>query len=128
MSWTGYKVHVTESCDDDGPHLVTDVQTTPAPVSDFDMTPTIQATLAQQELLPNEQLLDAGYMTAAHVISSQTDYGIDLVGPIAPDNRGPRSGSSWFWHRRFSDRLAGAHSTLPAGTSECFVDGPPGPQ
>ena len=32
MSWTGYKVHVTESCDEDGPHLVTDVQTTPAPV------------------------------------------------------------------------------------------------
>jgi len=87
MFWTGYKVHVTQSCDDDGPHLVTDVQTTPAPVSDFDMTPTIQATLAQRDLLPNEHVLDAGYVTAAHMISSQTDYGIDLVGPIAADNR-----------------------------------------
>jgi transposase len=94
-------VHVTESCDDDGPHLVTDVQTTPAPVSDFDMIPSIQAALGQQDLLPNEHILDAGYVTAAHIISSQTDSGIDLVGPIAPDNRGPRSGSSRFWHRRF---------------------------
>ena len=121
-------MHVTQSCDDDGPHLVTDVQTTPAPVSDFDITPPIVATLARQELLPNEQLLDAGYMTAAHVISSQRDYGIDLVGPIAPDTRGPRSGSSWFWHRRFSDRLAGANSPLPSGTSERVVDGSAGPQ
>jgi transposase len=86
MFWTGYKVHVTESCDDDGPHLVTDVQTTPAPVSDFDMIPSIQAALGQRDLLPNEQVVDAGYVTAAHIISSQTDSGIDLVGPIAPDN------------------------------------------
>ena len=77
---------MTESCDEDGPHLVTDVQTTPAPLSDFDMTPTIQAALGQQNLLPNEQLLDAGYVTAGHIISSQRDYGIDLVGPIAADN------------------------------------------
>src|SRR5205085_1834953 len=80
------KVHVTESCDEDGPHLVTDVQTTPAPLSDFDMIPSIQGAFGQRDLLPNEQLLDAGHVTAAHIISSQTDAVIDLVGPIAPDN------------------------------------------
>jgi transposase len=64
---------------------VTDVQTTPAPVSDFDMIPSIQAALGQRDLLPNEQVVDAGYVTAAHIISSQTDSGIDLVGPIAAD-------------------------------------------
>jgi transposase len=31
-TWTGYKVHLTESCDEELPHLITDdVQTTPAP-------------------------------------------------------------------------------------------------
>src|SRR5712691_10015127 len=85
-SGPGTSVHVTESCDDDGPYLVTDVQTTPAPISDFDMIPSIQAALGQRDLLPNEQVLDAGYVTAAHIISSQTDSGIDLVGPIAADN------------------------------------------
>lgn len=52
--WTGYKVHVTESCDDDAPHLVTDVHTTPATTSDFEMIPPIQAALAHQQILPSE--------------------------------------------------------------------------
>src|SRR5215469_14655041 len=63
-TWTGYKVHLTESCDETLPHLITDVQTTPAPLSDFDMTPPIQASLAARHLLPQEQLLDMGYVTA----------------------------------------------------------------
>jgi transposase len=40
--WTGYKVHLTETCDDDTPHLITDVLTTQARISDFDVLPTIQ--------------------------------------------------------------------------------------
>lgn len=40
--WTGYKVHLTETCDEQGPHLITDVQTTPATTPDFTMTPRIQ--------------------------------------------------------------------------------------
>jgi transposase len=27
-SWVGYKVHLTETCEDDRPHLITDVGTT----------------------------------------------------------------------------------------------------
>lgn len=27
--WVGYKVHLTETCEDDQPHLVTHVETTP---------------------------------------------------------------------------------------------------
>jgi transposase len=84
-TWTGFKVHLTESCDDDAPHLITDVQTTPAPLSDFDMTPQIQASLAQRHILPKDQLLDMGYVTAEHLVSSQNQYEIDLVGPVAPD-------------------------------------------
>jgi hypothetical protein len=30
LSWTGYKVQVTETCDDDAPHLITHVKTCPA--------------------------------------------------------------------------------------------------
>ena len=32
--WTGYKVHFTQTCDEDAPQLITHVQTTPAPFSD----------------------------------------------------------------------------------------------
>lgn len=34
--WTGYRAHLTETCDEDLPHLITDVQNTLAPASDFD--------------------------------------------------------------------------------------------
>ena len=35
-TWIGYKVHVTETCDAERPHLVTHVETTPAPIVDRD--------------------------------------------------------------------------------------------
>ena len=35
-TWIGYKVHVTETCDEGRPHLVTHVETTPAPIVDRD--------------------------------------------------------------------------------------------
>ena len=54
--------------------VITDVQTTPAPRSDFDLLPTIQADLAARELLPAEQLVDAGYVTAEHLVTSQHDH------------------------------------------------------
>jgi hypothetical protein len=31
--WVGYKVHLTETCEDDAPNLITHVETTPAPVT-----------------------------------------------------------------------------------------------
>jgi transposase len=48
--WTGYKVHLTETGDDDTPNLITDVTTTPATTSDFDVLPTIQLTLRSRML------------------------------------------------------------------------------
>jgi transposase len=82
--WTGYKVHLTETCDEDAPRIITDVETTPATTSDFDMTPVIQAQLAERDLLPSEHIVDAGYVTADHLVSSQKG-GVDLLGPAPSD-------------------------------------------
>lgn len=84
-TWTGYKVHFTESCDEELPHLITDVQTTPAPRSDFEMIPPVQKALKLRSLLPEEHLVDAGYTTAEHLVESAEQYGIDLYGPVAAD-------------------------------------------
>lgn len=84
--WTGYKVHLTETCDEEGPHLITDVQTTPATTPDFTMTPRIQSALTQRGLPPAQQILDAGYIAADHLVTSQTLYQIDILGPVGPDN------------------------------------------
>ena len=35
-TWTGYKVHVTETCEDGQVHLITNVETTPAVAADVD--------------------------------------------------------------------------------------------
>lgn len=37
-AWTGYKVHLTETCDDERPNLITHGETTPAPVTDDAVT------------------------------------------------------------------------------------------
>jgi len=79
--WTGYKVHFTQTCDDDAPQLITVVQTTAAPVSDEGMISAIHADLAEKELLPDEHLMDSGYVTIANLVQSQCGYGVDLVGP-----------------------------------------------
>lgn len=83
--WKGYKVHETESCDDDTPHLIVHVETTYATVPDCEMVVPIHTALAQKDLLPQEHLMDAGYVDADNVIHSQQHHQVDLVGPMRPD-------------------------------------------
>ena len=45
--WAGYKVHLTETCDEDTPHLVTQVESTTATRTDYDTLPPIQQDLAR---------------------------------------------------------------------------------
>jgi transposase len=54
MSWVGYKVHLTESCDEGLPHLITDVHTTAATATDVKQLAPIQHRLAASGLLPAE--------------------------------------------------------------------------
>lgn len=72
-AWTGYRAHLTETCDAHDPPRITEVQTTPAPVSDFDRLPPMQTALATREVLPAEPRGDAGYVTADHVVASQKE-------------------------------------------------------
>lgn len=94
-TWFGYKVHLTETCgletleDAQGralPQLIVDVQTTVANVQDVDMTEVIQENLAQHHLLPDEQIVDTGYVDAELLVKSQQQYGIRLLGPALSDN------------------------------------------
>lgn len=85
--WTGYKVHLTETCDDDRPHLLTQVTTTIAPAADIAQLGSIQAALAGQDLRPAQQLVDAGYVRGQNLVTSRDDYGIDLVGPVTTDHQ-----------------------------------------
>ena len=87
LNWVGYKVHLTESCDDELPHLVTQVETTIAPETDVEQLVAIQAGLARSELLPGQHLVDAGYVRGQNLVTSREQHQIDLVGPIADDHQ-----------------------------------------
>jgi transposase len=60
--WLGYKAHITETCEEDQPRLITHVETTPATTQDEQVTETIHAALAAKDLLPQEHVLDRGYV------------------------------------------------------------------
>ena len=84
--WTGYKVHLTETCQAETPHLITNVETTPATTPDDQLTETIHAHLAEQERLPAEHLVDTGYTTADQLVRSHSQYQLELVGPVQRDS------------------------------------------
>jgi transposase len=85
INWTGYSVHLTETCDAETPHLIPHVSTTPATTGDVEMTGVIHSALADKDLLPGEHIVDTGYVSAQHLVDSPTDYSVDLVGPVPPD-------------------------------------------
>ena len=79
-TWVGYKVHLTETCEKGSPHLITHVETTSAPVSDDARTEHIHEGLKRKNLLPEQHIVDTGYVDAKLLVESQQDYQIDLVG------------------------------------------------
>lgn len=84
-TWTGYKVHLTETCDADQVHLITHVITTPAHHSDVAQTEQIHTALQAKALLPQQHLVDAGFVDANLIVTSQKQYGVDLIGPVRPN-------------------------------------------
>lgn len=120
-AWLGYKVHLTETCDTDSPqtpqapHLIVQVQTTVANVQDVEVTATIQQELAQADLLPEEQIVDTGYVDAELLVSSQQNYGIQLVGPVLSDNSWQAQADNGFDAAHFQIDWQAECATCPQG-------------
>ncbi len=84
-TWSGYKLHLTETCDENLPRVVTRVGTTPAHVSDVAQTEKIHVDLAGRGLLPHEHIADAGFVDADLLVRSALEHGVDLIGPVRPN-------------------------------------------
>ena len=114
--WLGYKLHVTETCDDAPPcgcgqpgahtpttrpahaghdrhcphrvfpNLITHVATTDATVPDNQMTEPIHDALAAKHLTPARHYTDSGYLSAALVVAALARHGIALIGPLLADS------------------------------------------
>ncbi len=103
LFWCGYKVHLTETCDNDNgtdgaggtdgtapaaagaPHLITDVATTASTAPDVTATAAIQHRLAERQVKPGEHYLDSGYPSADLVTDAARD-GITMITPLLGDH------------------------------------------
>jgi len=82
--WTGYMVHVSETCEPTAPHLLTQVHTTTAAVYEAQCTTPIHEALSAKDLAPREHFVDGAYISAALLATSRDDHGITLRGPTRP--------------------------------------------
>lgn len=98
LQWTGYKVYLTETCDEELPRIITNVETGSAPVADFDLTDPIHQSLEQKKLLPAVHIADTGFADAELMLEAKQKYSIDLLGPSHTDQQ---------WQRRNDARFSG---------------------
>ena len=113
--WVGYKVHLTETCDVDTPHLLTDVTTTAAPTPDHAVTPLVQDQLIARQVAPAEHIVDTAYVSAEHLVTSQVDRAIELVGPAPPDPSWQTRAGEGFGAAQFVIDWAAYQATCPEG-------------
>jgi transposase len=92
--WVGYKVHLTETCEEDLPRLITHVESTPGPAAGGAATPASHARLRDKGLLPGVHLVDTAYLGGPLLAESRRDYGVDLYGPTTSGKGEPARAST----------------------------------
>ncbi|MEV6963461.1 IS1182 family transposase, partial [Streptomyces sp. NPDC051207] len=115
INWDGYKVHVTETCEESTPHLVTSVVTTVASVSDDRMSAPVHAELARRDLLPGEHWVDAGYANAGALSAARRDHSIALHGPLKAVTVPHARGDAAFSQNAFTIDWDNQYVTCPNG-------------
>jgi transposase len=102
-SWVGYKVHMTESCEEDSPPLITHVETTPAPLLDHEVVPTVHQALNAKDLLPEVHLVDSGYIESEQLVATEHEGRVELYGPPRVDPQ---------WQARVGKGFDTSHFTI----------------
>src|SRR5262245_55359107 len=86
ITWTGYKVQMTETCDDATLHVMTHVETTEAAATDVSMTAPIQQALSDKQVAPDEHLVEEGYVDATVLVQSPRAFHLALMGPVPTES------------------------------------------
>jgi transposase len=86
--WTGYLVHVTETCDDKSVNVITDVATVVSS-ADSQALPGIHDRLRRRRLLPGQHLVDGGYTSVAGMDNAARLHHVTMVGPL-PSSTSPQ--------------------------------------
>ncbi len=69
---------------------------------DGDVMEDLHARLAEKKVLPNQHLVDKGYVHAEMLAKSQQIHQIDIIGPALPDTSWSSKGAERFDHSEFS--------------------------
>lgn len=112
--WIGYKVHLTETCKEGQPRLITQVETTTSSVHDVKMTEQIQDDLIERNLKPESQYVDQGYVEIELLMNSMKK-GIDLVGSVASGKNWQSKVEGAFDHDQFEVDWEREQATCPEG-------------
>jgi transposase len=113
--WIGYKVHLSEICDENHPRFITHVHTTLSTIPDDKAVEPIHQALSEKELLPKEHLMDAGYLAADHLVNCQTEYGVEIIGPVREDHSWQARAGQGFDATHFKLDWAHKTATCPQG-------------
>lgn len=127
-AWVGYKIHLSESCDDvtqvKRPHVITHVVTTDATVNDAMVVDAVHDGLAGRRLLPAEHLLDAGYTSAELLVTAPVALGVSVVGPVRSNNTPQQVKKGGFGKSAFTIDWKVRQATCPTGaTSRYWTQG-----
>lgn len=71
VSWVGYMVHLSETCEDDRCHLITHIETTDATVHEIQRIEAIHQSLTDKKLPPAEHFVDSAYVDAAQLVDAK---------------------------------------------------------
>lgn len=122
--WVGYKVHLTETCGAEEPHLITHVITTVATEQDTEVVDELHAALAEKELAPGEHLVDMGYSDSYSLVNAIQKYGIEMVVPMRADHSWQQRAGQGYGLYQFHIDWEAEQATCPQGkTSASWVSG-----
>jgi transposase len=111
----GDKVHITKTCEDNVPHLITNVETTIGPAADGAATPKIHAARQQRGLLPETHIVDPGFLDAELLVDGRDHDGVDLLGHTRLDYHWQARQGTGFDAQHFQVDWDQRHATCPAG-------------
>lgn len=98
-----------------GPHLITNVETTPGPIADGDATPHIHQALKNKCLLPTLHIVDTGYLDAELLVTSKREYEVEMLGPTRLDYKWQAQAGEGFDAGSFQIDWEGERAICPAG-------------
>ena len=122
--WTGYMVHVSETCEPTAPHLLTHVHTTTAAVHEAQCTAPIHQALSEKDLAPREHFVDGAYISADLLVHQPGRARHHPARPHAAESKagkprptGPTISTSSRWIGSSSRRAVPRARSRPCGGS-----------